>query len=190
MSTFIWNGGVIVPNVPNDTLCISGQYISGSSSGVPGTLLAPEGVLHYVPIVPGRNITINQLAVNVEVAGSAGSVVRLGIYDNITATDLPDGIILDAGIVATDTPGLKTITIAKSLSGGDRYWLAAVQQGGATLAATYTSFTLATGTVPAVNPNASFNGLLQLGVNGALPISSPVTPIGSQIMIRVLARIA
>lgn len=180
-----------MPDRPNSTLAIPGQYISGSTSIVPGSILAPEGVVHYVPFIPGRNLVLDRLAVNVEVAGSAGSVVRLGIYRD-DGEDQPDTVLIDAGTVPTVSTGLKFTPISRALTGGDRYWFAAVQQGGASITATYTSFTGATGTVTAVNPGGTFSGALKLGVSGALPspASVPVTLLGSQVMIRVLGRVA
>jgi hypothetical protein len=177
-----------VATVPNTTLAISGQYISGIFNTVPGSLLAPEAVMHLIPILPGRNITINQLAINVTVAGGVGSLVRMGIYND--ANDQPSTLLVDAGVMATDTVGLKTIPVSVSLVGGIRYWLCSTQQGLASPTATYTSFTQATGTVTTTDPTGGFNGALKLGISGALP--NPVTGLGvlgSQVMLRTLARV-
>ena len=73
------------------------------------------------PVV--RAMTLDRLAAWVKVAsGIAGSVARLGIYNN--GTNLyPGTLALDAGTIATDSIGIKAITINKSLTKG-LYWLA------------------------------------------------------------------
>ena len=69
------------------------------------------------PIVVVRNITVDRIAIHVSVAGAAGKVARLGIYNN--GTNLyPGTLLLDAGTVAVDSTGIKEITISQALTKG------------------------------------------------------------------------
>ena len=70
-------------------------------------------------------ITVDRIAVNIQGAGSAGAVVRLGIYESNNG--VPGALVLDAGTVDTTSTGTKTITISQTLAAG-YYYLAAVGQ--------------------------------------------------------------
>ena len=80
-----------------------------------------------------RNITVDRIAVYVATAGAAGTVIRLGIYNNGTNL-LPGSLLLDAGTVAVDSTGVKAITINQALTKG-LYWLALFSDGAPTLGA-------------------------------------------------------
>lgn len=85
----------------------------------------------YAPWFPEENITITELGLYVNTAAAGGVTARLGIYaadDNWQPTGAP---ILDAGTVAVDTTGKKTITgLSAALTGRTRY-LAVINAGGA-----------------------------------------------------------
>ena len=79
-----------------------------------------------LPRVAQENITIDQLAINTNIVGSAGAVVRLGIYVvngedpyAITLGSAWATLLVDAGTVATETgTGTKSITLGSAVTIG------------------------------------------------------------------------
>lgn len=108
---------------------IPGWYHPNPVSTDTGSLSSAEGSLYVVPLwVPG-SMSVTEIGVEVAVAGGAGSVIRLGIYDSTSATNgRPGALIVDAGTVDATSIGVKTAAISETLSG--LVWLAAVTQGG------------------------------------------------------------
>ncbi len=87
----------------------------------------------YTPVA----VSLSDLAVNVITAGTAGNVMRFGVYARNTA-GMP-GTLLGQGTVAVDTTGIKTLTFGTPLvveSGV--FWIVAVEQGSGTLSVIYT----------------------------------------------------
>ncbi len=80
-------------------------------------------VLYSVPFVAPMSHTYSNIAVRVAAAGASGTLIRLGIYND--GGDLPTTLVLDAGTVAGDSTGLKSIVINRALVGGI-YWLCLV----------------------------------------------------------------
>lgn len=77
------------------------------------------------PFLAPRGGTLDRIRVRIQSAAPAGSEARLGIYANTSDTDLrPGALVLDAGVVATDSTGDKTITIAQAITANRLYWLA------------------------------------------------------------------
>lgn len=89
-----------------------------------------QNTLSVVPFWVSEQTTFDRIGVNITVAAATGGVARLGIY-NDNGFGVPASLALDAGTVATVTPGAKEIIISKTLSPG-LYWLAEVSQGVAT----------------------------------------------------------
>jgi hypothetical protein len=172
-------------SLASDTPAMSGNYISGVAASV-GSVLPGNGVLYLIPVNVDRNLTIDQLAINVTVAGGGGSLCRLGIYQD--ASSLPGTLLLDAGTVGTATIGLKTITVSQSLTPG-RYWFAAVQQGAPTPAATYTTFTGASGAVPASNITSVISGRYAVSITAALPAVATLNAADGSVILRVMGRV-
>jgi hypothetical protein len=119
-------------------------------------------------------MTFDRIACRVNTAASSGGVVRLGIYE-ATSDGLVGNLILDAGTVATNSTGVKEITISQTLAAG-KYWLAVVGQvAGCTLRADNAiqhSFTQSSFS------NDDRDCLEQSGVTGALP--NPFTGTSSR----------
>ena len=103
---------------------------------LPYTLVNNSGVLtvdilYTAPAVIPRQLTVDRIAVQVTTAAAAGKKARLGIYRD--GTNLyPGSLVLDAGEVAVDSTGVKTITINQTLGKGN-YWLVVVSDGAPTL---------------------------------------------------------
>ena len=105
----------------------------------------------YVP----RGASIDRVAIEVTIAGSAGSVVRMGLYSN--GTNAVGDLLFDAGTVDTETStGYKEITVSWTNLTGDIYWIVAVAQ-------------VAAPTVRGVSSNTHLGGFgpYNLGLNNA-----------------------
>jgi hypothetical protein len=81
----------------------------------------------YTPFWVYETKTFDRIACYITVNGGAGSVTRLGIYNDNNG--VPGTVLLDAGTVATDAgaPAIKAITISQALAPG-AYWAVAVAQ--------------------------------------------------------------
>ena len=101
--------------LPNDT-------ISGTAWSALG------GTVYAQPFSIGTSATATRIAVNAQ-TGSAGAVIRLGIYSNDATSDKPATKLLDAGTVSVATSGWKAITISQALT-ADTYWPVALQIAG------------------------------------------------------------
>ena len=119
---------------------ISGVKTPGYTSGVYYTTpfchnfitqsLSANSV-YYSPIAIGSRVGILSLAARVSTA-SAGSAVRLGIYNNNNCR--PGSLILDAGTIDSTTTGVKEITLGSTLYlNPGWYWFTHFSSGAATL---------------------------------------------------------
>ena len=83
--------------------------------------------LYATPFWVARAMTVDRIAIEVATAGAAGEAARLGIYKD--GTNLyPGDLVVDAGTVAVDSTGIKTVTISEALTKG-LYWVAVVSDG-------------------------------------------------------------
>jgi hypothetical protein len=124
-----------------------------------------NGDCPYSPLMLPVNNTPDRLGIEVTSAGSAGSVHRLGIWaDN---NGVPGTLLLDAGVVATDTIGIKEITISQALSANTLYWAGVAQQGApatrASVRISYSNQLVLNGT----NPTYTVTGYHSSGITGA-----------------------
>lgn len=110
-------------------------YISGTFYSIPGVTISSVSTssidanyVYYNPICVTSTIVLTQLAVEVTTAAAAGSKARLGIY-NSSISWQPSTLVLDAGEIATDSTGIKYISINKTLSPG-RYLFAITASAG------------------------------------------------------------
>lgn len=137
--------------------------------------------------------TLDRIGVYTTVVGSAGSVIRLGVY-RAGANGTDYSLILDAGTVDSTTgPGSLEIDINQSVSHG-LYWLVAVAQGAPTTEPTAIMGAAPSGlshlmaTASLANAMQTPTGLFTTGVTGALPAS--VTPYMGDPSARVGVKIA
>jgi hypothetical protein len=84
-----------------------------------------NGAIRYIPVFIDQDITITRLGINVNTLGPVGSLCRLGIYSNDTATTQPLTRLVDAGTVTLDgATGQRSITgLSVALTKG-LYWFA------------------------------------------------------------------
>lgn len=95
-------------------------YSSEAASFLPTTAGFAKDILISIPFIVAKQMTIDRIGVEITGAGSAGSVVRLGIYDDNNV--IPNNLVLDAGTIAGDSATVQSITINQTLNPG-LYWL-------------------------------------------------------------------
>lgn len=111
----------------------SGRYLN-SGSFVATTFATGIAYMRCRKIWIPASLTFDRIACHVSFGGTAGAVVRLGIYRS-DSNGLPSTLILDAGTVDSTSTGVKEITISQTLAAGS-YWLAeAAQVAGCSLTA-------------------------------------------------------
>ena len=160
----------------------SGVYYRGL--GQRSTITAVEDVTYYYPIRINKTNTFDRIAVETTSTYVGTGSVRLGIYNNDSATGKPSTVLLDAGTVATTAAStIYQITISQSLSAGN-YWIASNMQTAAATPSYYsvtgsiandTGYVLSsTGTSLADGP-----GLQQTGVTGAFATAGTLTSLAT-----------
>jgi hypothetical protein len=83
-------------------------------------------------MVVGRTITLASIGIEVTTGGTAGAVVRLGIYNVATDGNLPGALLADYGtVVATGTGFQEKIIPGNQVLAPGIYFLAAATQGAA-----------------------------------------------------------
>jgi hypothetical protein len=144
------------------------------SYGIPGLRPTGQGTpaqsqdrLNYEPWFLETAATLDRIAVEVTTGGTAGKLLRMGIY-NANTSWVPTTLIVDAGTVPVDATGIQAATINVTLPAG-RYICAWVLPTGGTapvlrqIAGTVNSFPTISGT--AGNP---FQVSQYLGAQGGL----------------------
>lgn len=115
--------------LPSGLPWVSGRFYSSASTALATTTGAMSANrIYLMPIYFPQSRAVDQIAINVSLAGTAGHVVRLGLYNSSASTLLPTTVKVDAGTAAVDSTGVKALTIATALSG--LFWLAVCSQSG------------------------------------------------------------
>jgi len=141
-----------------------------------GNQLLSAGVARASPFLVSSSTDFDLIAAIVATEGSADAIIRLGIY-RFDDDGLGLSLIVDAGTVAADTTGVKSISIAETLKAG-AYFLVGVSQGSPathpTIRTSQTSFVEQYATVPSTPTNfvTGVRTLLISGLTGALPATS------------------
>lgn len=105
----------------------TGLWYRGNYGPVGANLSTVLNRLYAAPFRLNATTTFDRIGIDVATAAGAGGVARLGIYASDATGGLPGTLILDAGTVAIDSTGGKTITISQQLTAG-MYWLAIINQ--------------------------------------------------------------
>jgi len=105
----------------------SGKWSRGNYGPVGANLTLVLNRLYAAPFRLNASGTADRIGIDVATAAAAGGVARLVIYSPDGTGGMPGAVVLDAGTVAIDTTGGKTITISQALSAGF-YWLAVIGQ--------------------------------------------------------------
>lgn len=144
----------------------SGYYVSQ-----PGTLslaTVANSRLQVQPFLFSATTVLNQAAIEVTVAGDAGSLIRLGAYaDN---NGLPGDLIADWGTLVGDNPASLGLTINQVLSAGV-YWIGCAVQNAPSVQPTMRLISQSLISVPSSAPYTTVHnsGYGRNGVTGALP---------------------
>ena len=97
------------------------------SHTVSDTKTLSVGYIDLVPFVMAEPVGLDRIGTKVNVAGGAGSVIRLGIYRDVDG--LPRDLVLDAGTIDGTSATMQAITISVQLP-RDIYWMGVVAQVG------------------------------------------------------------
>lgn len=104
---------------------VSGSYISQAiNASALSTIIAAANRLDFMPFIPAKNLTINELAVEVStlIAASQG---RLGVYSSDSAGNPGAKLVEGAAVIDCATVGAKALAIANTtLIAGTVYWFA------------------------------------------------------------------
>ena len=138
-----------------------------------------NGSVLFVPMMLAVGRTADRIGMEVTGAGTAAtSVHRLGIWAD--SGGVPGTLLVDAGTVATDSTGLKEVTISQVLAANTLYWLGVVQQGAPAATATIRVCPTFGSHMTDANPSAPPMGALAASVTGALGSSPTLNATGNQ----------
>lgn len=167
------------------------QMVPGFSYSPPGSwgsVQFSNGALAFMRLQT-RGVTIDQIWCQVQTAGSAGALVRLGLYAD--AGGKPGALLLDAGTVDATVAGVKTIAVNNLVLPVGPIWTAVVNQGAAaTLPVLYGTGTgVAEGVPLGTSDLARASGFYIISVPGVLP--DPVSTLYTTgLLLRAAIRIA
>lgn len=146
----------------------AGRYYPAGSDQAPSTNTLTLSQLYVVPFEAGEAFTATRIACEVTTIGTAGNVLRLGIYDSNDG--IPNNRLVDAGTVAGDVLGGKEVVINLPLGPG-LYWVAIASQvaasGQVRADLAYHNKFVANDALPAAATYASY--MQNAAVAGALP---------------------
>ena len=141
-----------------------------------------QNMLMLVPFPVGEATTIDRITCGVIGTGNAGSVVRLGFYNDDDG--FPGALLFDAGTVDATSSGYKEITVSQSLTANTLYWVAFCWQGGSPGSATVRASGIGSGAswVPhsAASSDPRVCVLAQTGVTGAFPSTLSINSNATQ----------
>jgi hypothetical protein len=145
-----------------------------------------NGNCFYQPIMLAVGRTADRIGIEVTTAGTAAtSVHRIGVWaDN---NGLPGTLLLDAGTVATDSTGIKEVTISLALASRTIYWLGVAQQGAPASLATLRSSGTTSMTMESSITTTSPCGPFSVSITGAFG-SNPTIYGSHQATIRTFLR--
>lgn len=116
---------------------IAGRWVTLSANQVRSSNAPTQGQMRGFPVWLDAG-TLDRIGVEVTKEGSAGAVLRLGIYaDN--GKGLPETRVLDAGTIDATILGTHEITISQVVTSGV-YWLVCASQGGPTTPPQFRTF--------------------------------------------------
>lgn len=146
---------------------IAGEYLPLSSSTY-STLLLISNRLYYLPFDISNDQPFDRLSYEVTVVGTAGSVLRGGLYADNGTGRRPGNLIVEETLVGTSL-GFKEFTIDLDTPG--RYWAAIVGQGAPATQPTLRTVVMSSVRIPLpAGPNANINSfIVKDGISGALP---------------------
>lgn len=158
-----------------------GKGLFYGPEGVPTTGTPSAGQLTLAPMNIDRVCLLQALVAEVTTVGSAGAVVRLGVYKDDGSGLFPGALVVDAGTIDATVLGNSTITLGTAIPlPPGRYWVGGASQGAPSTAPIMrTVGTSGAVLMPSTTASASNipTGAAQNGVTGALP-SAYTTTLG------------
>lgn len=161
-------------------------YCSAVNSFTCSVVAITKDVIRLTPFIVSEPTELDSIAMEISVAGSAGSLVQIGIWDSVDKyADTP---IVDAGTIAGDSATNQTLAISTILQPGV-YWLGYIHNSFANI--TFRSITFASGAIPNILglKAGDFTGnvpnMIQMSYtyNGTLPVISGSTVTGLNLAI-------
>ena len=159
-------------------------YLAGSYYAPPGVTgaaaTAANNETRFARIWLPKGRTVDRLGLNVTVAGSASSTIRLGLYAASVTTGLPDGSpLIDGGTIDGTSNTFQEKTVSYAIPEGNWFWLSTTCQGAS--AGTPTVTTLSSTSVPEEGIPMFSTTLSTVGLRvaafaaGALPTATGAT---------------
>jgi len=172
---------------------ISGYwYSSAITSFQASTASLAKDVIRLTPFIVSESESFDRIAMEISGAGTAGSLVRLGIYNS--SGGYPTTNLLNAGTIAGDSATNQTITILQALTPGV-YWLAYIHNSVANIS--FRTIQATTGAIPSILglKDGDFSGnqlnVIQMSYtyDGTLPTISGATMSGLNVAIVSLRKV-
>jgi hypothetical protein len=125
---------------------ISGYwYSSAVTNFVASTAALSRDIIRLTPFIVSENESFDRISMEISGAGTAGSLVRLGIYNS--SGGYPTTNLLNAGTILGDSATNQTITISQALTPGV-YWLAYIHNSVANIS--FRTIQATTGAIPSI----------------------------------------
>jgi hypothetical protein len=147
--------------------------------GTPSTGTPPSNQLAMAPLNIDRVCLLQALVAEVTTVGSAGALVRLGVYTDDGSGLFPSALVVDAGTIDATVLGNSTITLGTAIPlAPGRYWVGGVTQGAPStlpimrIVGVNGGVIMPSSTASASNANT---GAAQNSVSGALPSTFTTT---------------
>ena len=124
-----WKIGYTVAARPSKTPLRSTSWYAPQTAVT--TAIMIQGDANYVPVYFDGETTLSAIGLEVTTVGTAGSVVRLGVYQD-DGKGVPGSLLLDAGTIdgtTTNTGAPQTISTPGLVVGPGVVWFAAAGQG-------------------------------------------------------------
>lgn len=166
---------------------IAGRYYRCPNATLGVSAAMGIGTLALVPKYVPNPVTLTRIGTEVTVIGDVGSLIRLGIYNNINGDFRPGALVIDAGTILGDSVAVQEIVIAQSIAAG-WYWFGGVVQNDVTVQPTVRAMSAPWEPLPIdhgiVIPaaNAAERSFTQAGIAGALPATFIPTPSSNPAM--------
>lgn len=165
-------------------------WTASTSSAIPAA-----DTLELLPFYVPAGAMLDRLGVDVTIAGTAGAVVRLGVYTD-DGNGRPDALLLDAGTVAATAVGQPLIDLSAApfaFPAAGLFWIGGAVQGGAGTRPTVrrgVSMGVPVSGTTAAQTAGTPAGYTLGGVGGALPASAAAAALFGAGCMRAIVRAA
>lgn len=159
-----------------DVMPVSRWLYASSPGAVSASAAIGNGNLRVAPLLVTQDRVLTGIAGDISVVGSAGALLRLGVYAD-TGGAYPGQLVVDAGTISGTSATIQAITGLQAVLAAGLYWVGAVVQGAPTTQPTvrtisnWTPPCLLGGTSSLPTAGGTQIGYSMSGVTGALPAS-------------------